>query len=94
MKAVKLFFIELWQRIWAETPKFFKIIRNFFLSLGGLSFLSSLAIEGLGKIQYMPTNWTWIEESLRVMAFVGFVGSGIAQLAKVDKKQDEQNQQK
>lgn len=86
---MKAFLKELWNRLWSETPKFFKKLRNFLAVFGTLSGLSSYAITGLGQLPYLPA-WPWIEQTLRIMAFIGLVGAFIAQLTKVDKSNETQ----
>ena len=86
---MKTFLKELWDRLWSETPKFFKKLRRFLAVFGTLSGLSSFAITGLGQLPYLPA-WSWIEETLRIMAFMGLVGAFIASLPKVDKPNETQ----
>jgi len=77
---------ELWNRLRARTPKFWKEVQRVLLAV---AFVSGL---GLSQIEQLP-RWEWLDDALRMGVFAGLFGTFLAQLTKEDTKEDTNVQQ-
>jgi hypothetical protein len=71
--ATSRFFSEMYNRLVAGTPIFFRKLQ---LVLTGLSFAAGLMLASSG---YLP-SWPWLPEAMKVCFFCGFFGTFIAQM--------------
>jgi len=77
---------ELWDRLRAKTPKFWKKVQKVLLAV---AFVSGL---GLSQIEQLPT-WDWLDDALRMGVFAGLFGTFLAQLTTDTNETNEINQQ-
>ena len=78
---MKQFLLELISRLKSETPTFFKKVRNFAITMGGLGVLILAAPIANPNI-YFPE---WIQKPASFLVYGGIIAGFIAQLAKKDK---------
>jgi len=75
---------ELWDRLRAKTPKFWRKAQKVLLAV---AFVSGL---GISQIEQLP-KWDWLDDALRMGVFAGLFGTFLAQLTKDTNETQKQN---